>query len=78
MVLVRQVLSRMLENNLYIKTEKCAFHETSVPLLDLIIQEGSGKADPEKIRPLVEWPVPECTGIADIIGSVRPADLCPR
>lgn len=50
---------------LYIKAEKYAFHGTSIHLLGLIIQEGGVKADPEKICPLVEWPVHESTGIAD-------------
>lgn len=48
---------------LYIKAEKYAFYGTSVPLLGLIIQEGNIKADPEKICPLVEWPVHDSTGI---------------
>lgn len=51
---VWQVLARLLENQLFVKAEKCQFHTNSVPFLGLIIQGGSVKADPEKIRAVVE------------------------
>lgn len=56
---VRQVLTRLLENRLFLKAEKCAFHVDNVSFLGYIIQRGSVKADPEKIRAVKEWPVPK-------------------
>lgn len=55
---VQQVLTRLLENRLVVKAQKCEFHANCVPFLGLIIQGGSMKADPEKIRTFVEWPIP--------------------
>lgn len=56
---VRQVLARLLENRLFVKAEKYAFHVDNVSFLGYIIQSGSVKADPEKIRAVEEWPVPK-------------------
>lgn len=55
---VRQVLASRLDNRLFVKAWKCQFHANPVPFLGLIIQGGSMKADPEKIRAVVEWPNP--------------------
>lgn len=40
-----------------VKAEKCDFRANTVPFLGLIIQDGSMKADPEKVRAVVEWPI---------------------
>ncbi|KAJ8382914.1 hypothetical protein SKAU_G00036920 [Synaphobranchus kaupii] len=45
---VREVLQRLLENQLFVKAEKCSFHVSSVPFLGFIIEEGSIRADPVK------------------------------
>ncbi|KAJ8343696.1 hypothetical protein SKAU_G00310250 [Synaphobranchus kaupii] len=55
---VREVLQRLLENQLFVKAEKCAFHVSSVPFLGFIIEEGSIRADPVKIKAVTEWPQP--------------------
>ena len=55
---VRQVLQRLLENKLYVKAEKCEFHQQSVPFLGYIIERGQVKADPEKIKAVTAWPTP--------------------
>lgn len=34
---VRQVLQRLQENRLFVKAEKCAFHESSISFLGFII-----------------------------------------
>ena len=56
---VCQVLTRLLENRLFVKAEKCDFHVDTVSFLGYIIQSGSIKPDPEKIRAVEEWPVPK-------------------
>lgn len=40
------------------KEEKCEFHVTSVAFLAYIIEKGNLWTDPEKVRAVVEWPVP--------------------
>ncbi|KAJ8333796.1 hypothetical protein SKAU_G00411150 [Synaphobranchus kaupii] len=55
---VREVLQRLLENQLFVKAEKCAFHVSSVPFLGFIIEEGSIRADPVKVKAVTEWPQP--------------------
>ncbi|KAJ8356966.1 hypothetical protein SKAU_G00197600 [Synaphobranchus kaupii] len=55
---VREVLQRLLENQLFVKAEKCSFHVSSVPFLGFIIEEGSIRADPVKVKAVTEWPQP--------------------
>ena len=38
---VRLVLRRLLENHLFVKTEKCLFHAPSVEFLGFIVEGGS-------------------------------------
>ncbi|KAK7918601.1 hypothetical protein WMY93_009885 [Mugilogobius chulae] len=56
---VRQVLQRLLENKLFVKAEKCDFYSSKVSFLGFIIEQGQVKADPEKIKAVIEWPIPE-------------------
>ncbi|KAL0149260.1 hypothetical protein M9458_055494, partial [Cirrhinus mrigala] len=56
---VRQVLKRLLENQLYVKAEKCVFHTKSVSFLGHIISAEGIKADPAKVRAVAEWPTPD-------------------
>ena len=57
---VRSVLQRLLENRLFVKAEKCDFHSSSVEFLGHVIQQGSVRADPRKVKAVMDW--------------VRPAD----
>ncbi|KAI2644146.1 Transposon Tf2-6 polyprotein [Labeo rohita] len=56
---VCQVLKRLLENQLYVKAEKCVFHAKSVLFLGHIISAEGIKADPAKVRAVAEWPTPD-------------------
>ena len=59
---VRQVLHRLLENRLFVKTEKCVFHASSVEFLGHILEKGRVWADPKKVRAVEEWERPsDCT-----------------
>ncbi len=49
----------LLENQLYVKAEKCIFHAGSVPFLGQIISAENVKVDPAKVRAVSEWPVPD-------------------
>uniref|UniRef100_A0A673AT68 Gypsy retrotransposon integrase-like protein 1 n=1 Tax=Sphaeramia orbicularis TaxID=375764 RepID=A0A673AT68_9TELE len=55
---VRQVLQRLLQNQLFVKAEKCEFHRPSVSFLGFIIAEGSVQMDPDKVSAVRDWPTP--------------------
>lgn len=56
---VRRVLRRILENQLFVKAEKCEFHKESVSFLGFIIATGEIHPDPSKIKVVADWPVPD-------------------
>ncbi len=56
---VRQVLQRLLENGLYVKAEKCAYHAQSVPFLGYIVLFEGMHMDPDKSQAVVDWPTPD-------------------
>ncbi|KAI2668898.1 Transposon Tf2-9 polyprotein [Labeo rohita] len=55
---VRRVLQRLLENQLFVKAEKCTFHAQSVSFLWSIISAEGIRMDPAKVRAVSDWPVP--------------------
>uniref|UniRef100_A0A3P9M887 Gypsy retrotransposon integrase-like protein 1 n=1 Tax=Oryzias latipes TaxID=8090 RepID=A0A3P9M887_ORYLA len=55
---VREVLSRLLENRLYVKAEKCEFHVPTISFLGFIIDSGNIRPDPAKIAAVTSWEPP--------------------
>lgn len=55
---VRQDLQRLLENQLFVKSEKCEFHVSTVAFLGYIIEKGDLCPDPAKVKVVVKWPEP--------------------
>ena len=55
---VGQVIQRLLENKLFVKADKCAFHATSMSFLGYIIAQGQLRMDPAKVMAVTEWPAP--------------------
>ncbi len=55
---VRDVLTQLLENKLFVKAEKCEFHVPSVSFLGYIVEKGQLRADPSKVEAVREWPIP--------------------
>uniref|UniRef100_A0A146SAR5 Gypsy retrotransposon integrase-like protein 1 n=1 Tax=Fundulus heteroclitus TaxID=8078 RepID=A0A146SAR5_FUNHE len=55
---VRSVLLRLLQNQLYVKAEKCEFHTTSTSFLGFVLSPGQISMDPAKVRAVTEWPAP--------------------
>ena len=56
---VRQVLTRLLKNNLFVKAEKCEFHVSKVAFLGYVVSEGRLLMDPKKVEAVRDWPVPK-------------------
>jgi len=56
---VQTVLQRLLENSLFVKTEKCEFHTSSVAFLGYIVGQGSVEMDPSKVSAVTSWRVPD-------------------
>uniref|UniRef100_A0AAR2JHU7 ribonuclease H n=1 Tax=Pygocentrus nattereri TaxID=42514 RepID=A0AAR2JHU7_PYGNA len=55
---VREVLMRLLQNNLYLKGEKCEFHLRSVAFLGYIISQQGIVMDDHKVEAVLDWPQP--------------------
>ncbi|XDV23164.1 hypothetical protein PO909_027864 [Leuciscus waleckii] len=56
---VRRVLQRLLENGLFVKAEKCEFHAQSVQFLGYVISSEGIRMDPDKVKAVIEWPIPD-------------------
>jgi hypothetical protein len=55
---VRAVLQRLRENRLYAKLEKCQFSVPTVKFLGFNISANGMRSDEDKVKSIVEWPVP--------------------
>ncbi len=55
---VRNVLSRLLANHLYVKAEKCEFHVSSTTFLGYRISPKGVEMDTGKVDAVMEWPRP--------------------
>ncbi|KAF7640779.1 hypothetical protein LDENG_00014940, partial [Lucifuga dentata] len=55
---VRRVLQRLLENQLFVKAEKCEFHQMTTAFLGFIISPGALHMDPPKVQAVTDWPTP--------------------
>ena len=52
------MLQRLLENKLFVKTEKCEFHATTTSFLGFVISQGELRMDPAKVSAVANWPTP--------------------
>jgi hypothetical protein len=55
---VERILRKLLENDLFLKPEKCQFHQRKIEYLGVVIGNGSVEMDPVKVRGIGEWPTP--------------------
>ena len=55
---VRLVLQRLLQNQLFVKAEKCEFHKPSISFLGFVLAEGEIRMDPEKVSAVANWTTP--------------------
>ena len=57
--IVREVLKRLRENDLFAKPEKCFFEASSIEYLGMIISKGLVKMDKSKVDGVLSWPEPK-------------------
>ncbi|KAK3509395.1 hypothetical protein QTP70_033160 [Hemibagrus guttatus] len=55
---VRAVLSRLQQNHLYVKPEKCEFHWTTITFLGYVISRQGVEMDLTKVQAITDWPNP--------------------
>ena len=55
---VRQVLQRLLDQQLFVKAEKCEFHVSTVSFLGFIVSEGNVRMEPGKVEAVTGWATP--------------------
>ena len=58
--IVAEVIRRLEENDLYVKPEKYKWKITKVGFLGVVIGLGGIKMEEEKVRGVLEWPIPKC------------------
>jgi hypothetical protein len=56
---VRMVLQKLRDGGLYVKLEKCVFHQPQVEFLGYIISSEGLSMDPKKIQTIMEWKMPK-------------------
>ncbi|KAK3506497.1 hypothetical protein QTP70_003044 [Hemibagrus guttatus] len=55
---VREVLSRLQRHHLFVKPEKCEFHQTTMTFLGYVIMQQGVEMDVTKVQAVTEWPSP--------------------
>jgi len=55
---VRKVLKKLLDNDLYVKLEKCEFDVNETTFLGYVISKDGLKMDEEKVKAVLDWPEP--------------------
>ncbi|TFY52046.1 hypothetical protein EVG20_g10729 [Dentipellis fragilis] len=55
-LLVQKVLQHLRDNDLFLKSEKCSFEQSSVEYLGLIVSHDKLAMDPVKVTGIAEWP----------------------
>jgi hypothetical protein len=55
---VREVLKILCQNDLYLKATKCAFKQTKIEFLGMVIKHNQLSMDPIKVDGILSWPKP--------------------
>jgi len=58
--LVEEILRRLEEHDLYVKSEKCEWKVREVGFLRVVIGPDGIKMEKKKVRGVLEWPTPKC------------------
>jgi len=57
--IVKEILKRLEENNLYIKPEKCVWKARKIGFLRVVIGPNRIKIEVEKVEGVLGWPQPK-------------------
>jgi hypothetical protein len=69
---VRQILSVLQREKLFVKLSKCEFGKTSLVYLGYIVGGGELKIDPSKVEVIVNWPRPKnVTEVRSFMGETQ-------
>ena len=68
-MMVKQVLQTLRDNNLYLKPKKCEFHKEKLNYLGYTILKDYVAIEDSKVKAIEDWPVP-CT-VHDICSFLR-------
>ena len=58
--LVEEVVRRLAENDLYVKSEKCKWKVREVGFLEVVMELEGIRMEEEKVKRVLDWPTPEC------------------
>jgi Reverse transcriptase (RNA-dependent DNA polymerase) len=56
--IMKQVLEKLREHNLFLKAKKCEFSKTRIKYLGMIIEQGRIAIDSVKLGGIGDWPTP--------------------
>jgi len=69
---VQRVLEVLAEHKLFLRPEKCEFHQKQIEYLGLVISENKVEMDPVKVAGVCDWPILENrTDVQAFIGFVN-------
>ena len=75
---VRQVLTLMRKHKLYANLKKCIFAASEILLLGGIVGKHGVRPDPEKIKAIIDWPVPvDVKGLRTFLGLAAYLQITP-
>jgi hypothetical protein len=57
--IVKEVLKKLKDNDLFLKAEKCTFEAFEVEFLGLMVGPDGIKMDPTKVNAITSWPIPK-------------------
>ena len=55
---IHRVLTKLEENDLYLRPEKCEFEKEEIEYLGVIVGKNHLKMSPKKLQGIADWPVP--------------------
>ena len=58
-VIVKEVLRRLEENDLYVKPKKCAWKVQKVNFLGIVMGQGRIEMEEDKVAEVLNWPTPK-------------------
>jgi RNase H-like domain found in reverse transcriptase/Integrase zinc binding domain len=57
--LVHRVLDKLRRHDLFLKPDKCLFEQSTMEFLGVVLENGTIRMDPTKIRGVADWPLPQ-------------------